>query len=156
MRYKILFFLFTCISFAQCNSYSKNVNYDIKIIINIFGNHKLWEYHVKNDSIIVIKYSMNAKPAEKIVNRKLTDKEKKNFMDFMSIFPLKDLNNSYSNDLVEGEMSYMFNLSVGSLKKDIYVYFKSQKNLKQLCDKIDDLLPQECKIYFASGDTYKE
>jgi hypothetical protein len=99
---------------------------------------------------------MNADPAENIVKRKLTDKEKNNFSEFMCTFPLKDLNKSYDNDQVEGEMSYMFNIAVDGLKKDIFVYFRNQKNLKQLCNKIDDLLPQECKICFASGDNYKE
>lgn len=152
MRGKIIIFLFTLASFSQCNSINKNVNYDVRVIINIFGNHKLWEYHLNNDSIVVTKYSTNADPAETPVNRELTEKEKKNFNDFMSAFPLKDLNNSYSNDQVEGEMSFMFHIVIDGLKKDIYVYFRSQKNLKQLCDKIDDLIPQECKIYFSSDD----
>ncbi|MBI5218853.1 MAG: hypothetical protein HY958_07980 [Bacteroidia bacterium] len=126
------------------------MNFNITITEYTHGTYKIWSYFLSNDSIIVTKFSTNDLPPEIVVKRLLTEKEKNSFNDFIKRFPLASLKKEYSDDKVEGESHFIFDITISNQNKQIYVYFSAQKNLQDLSGKINQLIPEPYRIWYET------
>lgn len=115
-------------------------NFSVEVNVLLTGREKI-TYHVTNQRITVTEYSFNNEPKEVKVNRNLTPAETKKFTAFLSGFPLAQLKNQYVHSNIEGEIAFRYKINVNSIYKEIYVYYKNQKNLSELNNRINALLP---------------
>ena len=144
MRKKIFIISFIFISLMCMGATVKN-NFSIDVLIMLFGREK-FHYQVTNQKVTVIEYFFNSEPTVVRVNRNLTGTEVEGFSTFLAGFPLDALRTKYMHESIEGEIAFTYKIRINLKYKEIYVYFKNQKNLTQLNERINSLLPENIHL----------
>lgn len=148
MKY-LIFMLLVVLLIVSGFDFKYDPDYSVNITVYTHGTHKLWSYSVNNEAIKVIKYSTSDEKPKTIIDRKLTKKEQADLNGFMKKFPLNKLKKKYENKTIEGEIHYIFDITKDAYKKEIYVYFYTEKNLKKLSQEIDKLIPKDYQMWYG-------
>lgn len=148
-KWLIVFLLFFVLIVISSFDFKYDPTYSVDITVYTHGTHKLWSYSVNNENIKVIKYPTNDEKPKTVLDRKLTKNEQTNLNSFMKKFPLNKLKAKYENKTVEGEIHYIFDITKDAYKKEIYVYFYTEKHLKKLSQEIDKLVPKDYQMWYG-------
>jgi hypothetical protein len=125
----------------QITCAQKPLEYHIKKTDYAKGTYKTFSYELKNDSLIVTKFSTNNYPPKVLFTNVLNSKQKAELLAILNDFDLQDMKNEYSNNQVEGEGHSVYDIKINKDFKSIYVYFVEVPNLKKLDDFVFELLP---------------
>lgn len=126
----------------------ENISYSVIIDIYTKGTYKVYSNRIVNGEFEAIKYSTNNEPPQTIVKKDLTRNQAKEFEDYILSFPIDSLRDKYIDNTVEGEHHLQYSITIGEKHKDIYVYFKEQKDLKLLYEKLNEFIPAKERFWY--------
>lgn len=141
MKKNILSILICCLvlfSYAQTP-----VSYVIKRTDYVKGTYKTFTYELKNDSIIVTRYSTNNRPTKLLYSNSLNSGQISKLTKILKDFDLSKMQSKYIDENVEGEGHSVYDLKINQEFKNIYVYFGIEPNLKKLDSFIYEILPED-------------
>jgi hypothetical protein len=136
--------LLCCLVLLSCGQQQKpteNMKYNIKRTDYIKGTYKTFSYELKNDSIVVTRFSTNNLPPKLLYSDVLNAKQKSELSEILNSFDLPNMKTQYVNNNVEGEGHSVYDIKINQDFKSIYVYFVEEPSLKKLDDYIYKLLP---------------
>lgn len=148
MKKNILFFITCGIVLVSCAQ--KTVDYNVKRTDNMMGDHKLFTYELRNDSIIVTKFSTNNKPPKIVYSSILSGSQKSKLCKILNGINLSEMKNSYANNTVEGEGNSVYDIRIAQESISIYVYYVDVPELKKIDDFINDILPSDQNGWYDS------
>lgn len=141
MRNNILSIIICCLvqfSYAQAP-----INYVIKRTDYVKSTYKTFTYELKNDSIIVMRYSTNNRPTKLLYSNVLNTEQKYKLTNVLKDFDLAKMQSKYIDENIDGEGHSVYDLTINQEFKNIYVYFGSEPNLKKLDAFIYEILPKD-------------
>ncbi len=124
-------------------------NNSYSVVIDIFrkGKYKKYSYRLVNNDFEAIMFTLNSDP-EVIICKILSPSEAKEFEQYMYSFPLDTLEDEYSNKDVRGEYHLEYAITIGEKHKNIYVYFKQQRDLVSLYKRLSHFIPEDAKFLY--------
>lgn len=143
MKHKSIFLVFILLlTLTACTQ--TPVNYKIVRTDFVKGRYMNFEWILQNDSVKVIEYPMSSDPDSIVCYKPLTERQSSRLQNIIQDIDLSALQNSYSNDLVQGEGHSVYNITIGDQSKNIYVYYVDVPELKKIDEFLFDVTA-DCK-----------
>jgi hypothetical protein len=105
-----------------------------------------YDYFLAKDSLKVVLWDDYGSPNKEVLSKSLTKDEQKAWADYLTAFPLKTLKESYINEMVLDGMQRTFSFKTTDPEKVIRVSNMRVKEFDDLCNRLNQLLPEKLKI----------
>jgi hypothetical protein len=105
-----------------------------------------FDYFLDKDSLTVVLWDDVGGPKREILSRRLTLEEASFWSKYLAIFPVKRLKQKYSDDRVSDGMQQFFTFKTGAGEKNVTVRNVQVKELMDLCQNLNNLLPDKMKM----------
>lgn len=138
MKLNNIVILICCIFQLACAQ--TTVEYSVKRTDYVKGKYKIFSYELRNDSILVMKYSTNDLPPKLLYSNILNSKQKTGLSDILNDFDLPNMKSEYADENVEGEGHHVYDIKINQDFKSIYVYFVEVPDLKKIDDFINEVI----------------
>jgi|GEM_PF-4995770 len=129
----ILFSLTACTqNGGQQNNSSKGISYSIKRTDYVKGAYKHFEWILQNDSVKVIEYPMSSDSDSVVCYKALSERQRNKLQSILKTIDLTQMQDRYSDDLVQGEGHSVYDITIENKSKSIYLYYVDVHELKAI------------------------
>lgn len=114
------------------------------------------DYYITHESVAIATHNDWGRPPREVYSRKLNGRERRRWREFLTSFPLDELEDTYEDLWIVDGLHVYFTCRLGEEEKEIALRNTRQDNLFELCDEIDKFLPEDMKIGIASMPAREE
>jgi len=130
-------------------SFTQNpMEYNITKSTYIKGTYKILSYELKNDSIVVIRYSTKNRQPKTLYSNVLNAEQKSELIEILNGFNLSKMEDMYVDNNVKGQRHYVYDIKINNDFKSILVSFGEEPNLKKLDVFFNDILPVDKDTWY--------
>lgn len=109
------------------------------------------DYYVSETSIVVVLTDIGNPPEERL-NRELTEPEKAEWTAYVQTLGIDELEDVYDNPNVVDGLQQTFDFRIGGKQRQIEVFNRYVPELADLCDKINELVPEDLRMSVATPE----
>jgi len=103
-------------------------------------------YYVSESSVVIVQWNDYDKPSIEVLNKTLTDSQRKEWIRFLKSFRVDQFKKSYDNPKVFDGLDRTFTFNVKGKKIEVKVRNRRVRGLVRLCSKINKFVPKKFQL----------
>lgn len=151
MKYLFVIILFFSFGAAAQTCHPNPKKYSIKIIDQDYSMAYTTQYHIFNDSLVIVNIGgIESEQDSCIVNKKINESQTEKVYSFLCSLNIMKLKNKYENPFVEDGDRKMVTICFNNIIKTVEINNFYQKDIANLFDVINQIIGTEFKIVYRS------